>query len=399
MPEPMRILQGVRVLDLTHVLAGPYASMLLADMGAEVLKIEKPGRGDTTRGTPPSAGDVSHYFAAVNWGKRSVAVDLKHEEGRALFLRLVEHADVVLDNFRAGTLEGLGLGYDVLRARNPRIIRCAISGFGQTGPLAGKPAFDAIVQAMSGFMAVTGERGGPPLRSGVSVGDVSAGAFALAGIGLALYHRERTGEGQEIDVSMFDSLVSFMTYYLTLFQITGKEPPRVGSEHASVVPLSSYPTQDGMLVLAAFNDSFWKRMCHAIEHPELIADPRFATVRDRQRNRDECNAVLREIFTGRPTSEWLERLDAVDVPASEILGIGSLLAHPHLAARHLLRTLALPDREVFAAGTPIRMSTHDVVERPAPPPELGADTEAVLRSLLDLDAEEYQRLRSAGIVG
>ena len=393
------ILRGIRVIDLTHILAGPYASTLLADLGAEVLKIEKPDRGDTTRGTPPFAGRLSHYFAAVNWGKRSVALDLKQPEGRDLLLRLVEHGDVVIDNFRAGTLEDLGLGYDVLSERNPRIIRCAISGFGQTGPLAEKPAFDAIVQAMSGFMAVTGERGGPPLRCGVSVGDVAAGAFAVAGIALALYHREKTGVGQEVDVGMFDALVSFMTYYLTLYQVTGKEPPRVGSEHASMVPLASYATDDGYVVVAAFNDSFWKRMCEGIGHPELTADPRFTTVHDRQVNRDECNAALQTIFAQRSTREWVELLEKLDVPVSPILGIGALLEHPHTAARGLLRTIAGDGTPLRVAGQPLHMSTHEALPDPLPPPELGADTEHVLRSLLNIAPQEYSRLLGAGIVG
>jgi CoA:oxalate CoA-transferase len=393
------ILRGVRVLDLTHVLAGPYATMLLADLGADVIKVEKPGRGDTTRGTPPFAGDLSHYFAAVNWGKRSVAIDLKRSEGRALLLRLVERTDIVVDNFRPGTMEALDLGYDVLRGVNARIIRCTISGFGQTGPLSKKPAFDAIVQAMSGFMAVTGERGGAPLRCGVSVGDVAAGAFAVAGIALALYRREQTGVGQEIDVAMFDSLVSFMTYYLTLYQVSGEEPPRVGSEHASMVPLASYPTKDGYVVIAAFNDSFWKRMCEAIGHRELTVDARFQTVSDRQRNRDACNAALRAIFATRPTQEWVDLLESVDVPVSSILGIGALLAHPHLAARDLLRTLARPDADLKVAGQPLKMSDHQNAGPPLGPPELGQDTRSILSSLLDVDEQEYQRLQGAGIVG
>jgi len=397
--ESAPILRGIRVIDLTHVLAGPYATTLLADFGAEVLKIEKPERGDTTRGTPPFAGKLSHYFAAVNWGKRSVALDLKREEARDVFLRLVEQADVVVDNFRAGTLEDLGLGYDVLRARNPRIIRCAISGFGQTGPLAEKPAFDAIVQAMSGVMAVTGEHGGAPLRCGVSVGDVAAGAFAVAGIALALYHREKTGLGQEIDVGMFDTLVSFMSYYLTLYQVTGKEPPRLGSEHASMVPLASYATSDGYVVVAAFNDAFWRRLCEGIGRPELTADPRFATVRDRQHNRAACNAALQAVFELRTTDEWIERLEALDVPVSPILGIGELLEHPHLAARGLMRTIDGGGTQLRVAGQPLHMSLHETQPHPLPPPELGADTEQVLKSLLNLQQQEYARLRSAGIIG
>ena len=399
MAKSMPILSGIRVLDLTHVLAGPYTTTLLADLGAEVLKIEKPGRGDTTRGTPPFAGDMSHYFAAVNWGKRSVALDLKHPQAREVFLKLAERADIVIDNFRAGTLEDLNLGYDVLSEVNPRIIRCAISGFGQTGPFAQKPAFDAIVQAMSGFMAVTGERGGDPLRCGVSVGDVGAGAFALAGIALALYHRERTGRGQEVDVSMFDSLVSFMSYYLTLYQVNGKEPPRVGSQHASMVPLGSYKTKDGFVCIAAFNDSFWQRMCSAIGREDLISDTRFATVRDRQKNRDACNDELAETFGTRPTVEWVELLDKVDVPVSPIVGIGELLSLQHLNARDLLRTIHTPGKDLQVAGQPIRLSDHVYNDEPLGPPQLGADTRDVLTSILNLDNDEYQRLQAVGAVG
>ena len=371
---------------------------MLADLGAEVIKIEKPGRGDTTRGTPPFAGDWSHYFAAVNWGKRGLGIDLKKPEGVDLFLRLVEHSDVVIDNFRAGTVDELGLGYDVLAARNPRIIRCGISGFGATGPLAQKPAFDVIIQAMAGFMAVTGERGGPPLRTGVSIGDVSAGAFALGGIALALYTREKTGRGQNIDVGMFDSLVSFMTYYLTLFQITGKEPPKLGSQHASMVPLGSFRTQDGHVIIASFNDSFWRRACEALGHPELTEDPRFKTVRDRQTNRDACNEAIEAITIQKPTAYWVEALEAADVPVGPILSVGQLLDDPHLAARELLRTIDLPDRKLRVAGQPLRMSEHAQSVAPAPPPVLGADTQAVLRDVLGVDSEGYLKLKEAGVV-
>jgi len=393
------VLRGIRVIDLTHVLAGPYATMLLADLGADVIKIEQPDQGDMTRINPPFLNGFSHYFAAVNWGKRSVAIDLKDPEGRALLLRLVDHSDVVIDNFRVGTLEDLGLGYSELRERNPRIIRCGISGFGQSGPLAEKPAFDAIIQAMTGFMAVTGERDGSPIRCGVSVGDIAAGTFAVAAIALALYQRRETGVGQEIDIGMFDSLVSFMTYYLTLFQANGTEPPRVGAEHVSMVPLASYPTADGAIMVVAFYDSFWSRLCRAIGHEELIDDARFKSMPDRQRNRDACNAVLQSIFVERKTDEWVEALNALGVPASPILGIGALLGQPHLAARGLLRTIDGPEGSFQVAGQPIRMSMHRSSDTPLGPPELGAHTREVLSSVLDLDEQEYQRLREARIVG
>lgn len=395
---PQPLLQGIRVLDLTHVLAGPYATMMLADLGAEVWKIEKPGRGDTTRGTPPRIGGMSHYFAAINWNKKGIAIDVKEPRGRQLILDLVRHADVVIDNFRPGTLEDLNLGYPVLRAVNPGIIRCAISGFGQEGPLAKDPAFDLIIQAMAGFMAVTGEPGGPPLRTGVSIGDAAAGAFAVAAIGLALYQRERTGLGQEIDISMFDCLVSFLTYYLTLYQATGKEPARVGSQHASVVPLGAFATADGHVTVAAFNQSFWRRLCAALDRDDLAADPRFATMAERQRHRDELTDILTEVFRGRSTEEWLGRLRANDVPAGPIQTVGQVLGHPHTAARGLLRTVPLPEGEVRVAAQPMRFGAGAPV-RVSPPPGLGQHTQAVLTQVLGIDAAGYAELQAAGVVG
>jgi CoA:oxalate CoA-transferase len=394
---PRPLLEGVRVVDFTHVLAGPYATMMLADLGAEVWKIEKPGRGDTTRGTPPFIGGMSHYFSAINWNKKSVGIDIKDPRGRELVLKLVRLADVVIDNFRPATLEGLGLGYSVLRDVNPRIIRCAISGFGQDGPLASNPAFDLIIQAMAGFMSVTGEPDGPPLRTGVSIGDVAAGAFAVAAIGLALYQREQTGLGQEIDISMFDCLVSFLTYYLTFCQATGQEPPRVGSQHLSVVPMGAFRSADGYVAVAAFNQSFWRRMCTALGRDDLAIDPRFATMADRQRHREELTRILAAEFERFPTEEWVRRFHENDVPASPILTIGQVLDHPHTRARGLLKVIQLPEAEVRVAAQPMRFSSAGAM-RPSPPPALGADTREVLVNVLGLDEASYTELQSAGVV-
>ena len=288
-------LAGIRVLDFTHVLSGPFATVLLADLGADVVKVERPSRGDTTRGTPPYLHGISHYFVAVNHSKRGIGVDMQHAQGCELLLRLAAEADVVINNFRPGVLDEHGLSAETLSARNPRLIQCSISGFGQSGSYAQRASFDLITQAMTGVMSVTGEVGGPPLRCGLSIGDMVAGLYAVQAITTALYERERTGRGQVLDVSMFDCLFSFLSYYVTLPQATGKPPEPAGSMHASVVPMSAFRTQDGHIAIAAFNQRFWRGLCAAVGRPDLADDPRYASLRERQRHRDALMAELTKV--------------------------------------------------------------------------------------------------------
>lgn len=392
-------MKGVRVIDLTHVLAGPFATMLMGDLGAEILKIEKPGRGDTTRGTPPYFGDVSHYFIAVNRNKRSVGIDIKTPEGRDLLLGLARKADVIVNNFRPGVLDRLGLGYDILSEANPRLINCSVSGFGNSGPLTDKPAFDMIIQSMSGFMSLTGEPDRDPVRCGVSIGDLVSGLYAVIAVATALFDRERTGRGQNIDISMLDSLVSLLTYYVTLHQATGKTPERTGTMHASMVPGGTFPTADGHITLAAFNQRFWRALCEAIEEPELAEHPRFASPRLRYHNSDELIAHLRATLGQKTTEEWARRFDRHDVPYGPVLTIPQLLEHPQIQARTSIFPLSLPDLgSVHVSGQPIRFAgTETGAYRN--PPDLGADTRDVLINLLNIDEDRYQQLESSNIVG
>ena len=393
-------LTGVRVLDFTHVLSGPFATVLLADLGADVVKVEKPGRGDTPRGTPPYLHGISHYFVAVNHSKRGIGIDMQHAQGRELLLRLAAEADVVINNFRPGVLDEHGLSAETLSARNPRLIQCSISGFGQSGSYAQRASFDLITQAMTGVMSVTGEVGGSPLRCGLSIGDMVAGLYAVQAITTALYERERTGRGQVLDVSMFDCLFSFLSYYVTLPQATGKPPEPAGSMHASVVPMGAFRTQDGHIAVAAFNQRFWRGLCAAIGRPDLADDPRYASLRERQRHRDALMAELSALFAAHTSQHWSERLDAHDVPNGPVLDVLSLLDHPWVDERRLLRPVPTPD------GDTVRVSRQPVVYGSEPPavapaaaaPALGQHTDAVLRQWLALPEVDILALRQNGAI-
>ena len=397
---PQGPLAGIRVLDFTHVLSGPFATMLLADLGADVVKVERPGRGDTTRGTPPDVHGISHYFVAVNHSKRGIGIDMQHAQGQALLLQLAATADVVINNFRPGVLDEHGLGAEALSARNPRLIQCSISGFGQSGSYAPRASFDLITQAMTGVMSVTGEPDGPPLRCGLSIGDMVAGLYAVQAITTALYERERTGRGQVLDVSMFDCLFSFLSYYLTLPQATGKPPEPAGSMHASVVPMGAFQTQDGHIAVAAFNQRFWLGLCTAVGRPDLANDPRYASLRERQRHRDVLMAELSALFATQTSQYWSARLDAHDVPNGPVLDVLSLLKHPWVEERRLLRPVATPD------GSPVQVSRQPVVygseppvvEPAIPPPVLGQHTDAVLRQWLALPEADILALRQSGAI-
>ncbi|RMG48064.1 MAG: CoA transferase, partial [Acidobacteria bacterium] len=306
-------LTGVRVLDLTQFLAGPYGSMLLGDLGAEIIKIEPPG-GDPMRRMPPYflAGE-SAYFLSINRNKRSVTLDLKSSAGRQVFHDLVRVSDVVLDNFRPGVMEELGLGYETLRRINRRIIACSITGFGKTGPYRDRPAFDLVLQAMSGAMSITGEPGRTPVRMGIPMGDLAGGMFAAQAISAALYARERTGEGCFIDLGLMDCLTALLTYVAQYYLAGGPVPRPAGSHHQSVVPYGVFATADGYLVIAVFAEKFWRALCRALERPDLAEDPRFARNELRLKHRAELLSILQEIFRRRPTEEWLTRLEAEGV--------------------------------------------------------------------------------------
>jgi CoA:oxalate CoA-transferase len=360
---------GLVVLDLTRVLAGPFCTMMLAELGARVIKIENPFGGDDSRHFEPFAGGQSAYFASLNRGKESMTLDLKEEVDRAVFRELVRRGDVLAENFRPGTLDRLGLGYDDLKTVNPRLIFASVSGFGQTGPWAGKPAYDLIVQAAGGLMSLTGPPEGPATKAGTSVGDLTGGLFLLAGVAAALFHRERTGAGMRVDVSMFDGQLAILESAVVRYALTGQPPPRLGNRHPSIAPFEPYATADRPLVIAAGNDGLFARLCHALDRPELIVDPRFRTNRDRVAHGMELQRELETILRTASAAHWLGVLEAAGVPCGPINTVADALEHPQAAARNMVVRAG----NLRMAGNPIKMSAFSDSPTRRPAPELNAD--------------------------
>ncbi|MEO8458382.1 MAG: CaiB/BaiF CoA-transferase family protein [Chloroflexota bacterium] len=393
-------LTDIVVLDLTWVLAGPYASMILADMGADVIKVERPPFGDVGRTTAPYIGDESVYFFSVNRGKRSICLDLKSDAGRELFLRLVEKADVVMENFTPGTMDRLGIGYDALRARNPRLIYSATSGFGQTGPDRERPALDIIVQGMGGIMSITGEPGGPPVRPGVSQGDITAGLFTATGILAALHERGRSGEGQMLDVSMLDSQIALMENPIARYFATGEVPQKLGTRHPSTTPFQAFPTADGYVVVALYwgVENQWELFCVAVGVPELINDQRFTTPNLRTRNHAQLEPLLNTALAKKTTAEWLSDFDAIGMPCGPLNDVPSAVSHPQVIAREMIREVAHPSGfSLKVTDTPLKLSrTPGGVQ--GPPPAIGGDTDEVLQRLLGLSTQEIAGLREQKII-
>ena len=396
----MNLFEGVRVLDLSRMLAGPYGSMLLADMGAEVIKVEEPDGGDPMRvmGPPFLPDGESAYFLSINRNKKSVALDLTKPEGRRVFLDLAAEADVVWENFRPGVMERLGLAYAALARVNPRLVMCSISAYGQDGPYRDWPAFDLALQAMGGAMSVTGEDGRPPVRMGLPMGDLAGGMFGAFAVAGALFRRERTGRGAHVDLSLLDCQVSLLTYMAQYFWTDGRVPRPLGSGHASVVPYGALATRDGHLIVAIFAEKFWAGFCGAVERAEWARDARFATNRDRVAHRAELMALIEARFRERTTDEWLHRLHAAGVPAAPILAVDRVLDDPQVRHRRMVVELEHPRHGALATlGTPIKVD--GALEAPlAPPARLGEHTEIVLRELLKYPAERIAALRREGVV-
>ncbi|MBI2468318.1 MAG: CoA transferase [Candidatus Rokubacteria bacterium] len=395
------LFDGVRILDLSRMLAGPYGSMLLADLGAEVIKIEEPRGGDPMRAMgPPFLDGESAYFLAINRNKRSVALDLERSEGGEVFFDLCRVADVVWENFRPGVMARLGCEPAKLRELNPRLVVCSISAYGQTGPYRDWPAFDLALQAMGGAMSITGEEGRPPVRMGLPMGDLAGGMFGALAVAGALYRRTQTGEGSVIDLSLLDCQASLLTYVAQYFWADGRVPWRVGSGHTSVVPYQAFQAKDGgFLVVAVFAEKFWGGFCRAIERPELEADPRFDTNVKRVERKAELIPLLEAIFPQRMTADWLARLHKEGVPAAPIQRVDEVLRDPQVLLREMVVDLEHPKLgAVKTLGTPIK-PTGAPPFRPAPPPALGEHTDAILRGLLGYSAERIGALRAAGIVG
>ncbi|MGH3756875.1 CaiB/BaiF CoA transferase family protein [Actinophytocola sp.] len=390
-------LSGVRVLDVTHVLAGPYATTVLADLGAEIIKVERPGVGDHTRGNAPFIGGESHYFLSMNRDKRSVVLDLETEPGRAAFLKLVEKCDVVIENFRPGVMERLGLGYDVLRTARPDVIMCCISGFGKesTEPDP-RPAFDITLQAMTGMMSINGFPDGPPTRLGIPLGDMSTGLFAVIGITAALRGREVTGKGRRIDVTMYRSMVSLLGYMSGYYFATGESPGRVGNGHHSVGPLGVFHAKDGDLVLGVMTSKFWHLLCDALGHPELTRDPRFKRMNDRVKNLEELRPLLNAYLSKRTIAEWEEILGAEGVPHAKIRSVGEVLDDPYTRDSGLVQTVEHPTAGRLPVIGPVLRWPGSQAAELSPPPLLGQHTAEVLTELVGLSEEEVVRL-TAGL--
>ena len=398
----MQSLHGIRVLDLSRVLAGPFCTMSMGDLGAEVIKVEEPGTGDETRAFgPPFVKGISTYFLSINRNKKSLAVNLKHPEGLKIVQALALRSDVVVENFRPGVAERLGVGWERLRADNPRLIYCSISGFGHQGlPEYTKlPGYDAVMQGLAGLQHLTGQADGPPTKVGISIADILTGMTAIQGILLALFSRERSGQGSRLDISMLDSTVQALTFQAANHLIANRNPGRVGNRHASIAPYETFRAKDGYLNVAVANDGQFKKLCDLLGTPAVAEDPRFAQNRSRVENREALAENLSAVFQTRPVGEWVAALQSAGIPAGPILDLAQLFAHPQLVAR---RTLVDADHPLLGAirmvGSPIK--TVPLGDPPAvlPPPALGEHTEEILRSTLELDPAEVQRLVAAGAI-
>ncbi|MDF1553546.1 MAG: CaiB/BaiF CoA-transferase family protein [Deferrisomatales bacterium] len=396
--NPALPLAGLHVLDLTRVLAGPYCTMVLADLGAEVIKLEVPGRGDDSRHFGPFVGSESAYFMSLNRNKRSITLDLKTARGKELFLELLPRFDVLVENYRGGAMEKLGLGYGRLKEVHPRLIYAAVSGFGHTGPYREKPAYDVVVQGMGGLMSITGQPDGPPTRVGASMGDITAGLFTVIGILAALRKRELTGVGDKVDVSMLDSQVAILENAIARYQVTGEPPRRIGNRHPSITPFTSLPTTDGYVIVAIGNDKLWEVFCRLVDREELIGDGRFRTNQDRTENWEALEPILVEIFAAKGTQQWLAVLEPAGIPCGPINTVDQVLADPQVRARGMVVEMQHPVAgRLEMAGSPVKLANSES-QAPHPSPLLGQHTEEVLREVLGLDDGQIAALRAGGVV-
>jgi crotonobetainyl-CoA:carnitine CoA-transferase CaiB-like acyl-CoA transferase len=398
---PTGPLSGIRVLDLTRVLAGPTCTQMLGDLGAEVIKVERPGAGDDTRGfAPPFWPETqeSAYFLGVNRNKRSVTLDIARPEGQAIVHRLLARCDILVENFKVGALAKYGLGWEQLKAEHPRLIYCSITGFGQTGPYAPRPGYDALVQAMGGVMSLTGEPDGPPQKVGVPVADLFAGLYGCIGILAALNHRNATGEGQQIDIGMLDTHVAWLANQGMNYLATGEDPPRLGNQHPNIAPYQEFPTGDGYIILAVGNDPTFERFCKAFGQEHLLADPRFATNADRVRNRAATTEALTPVMRSKTTAEWIEALEPLKIGCGPINTLRQVFADPHVVARDMVVEMAhASGAAVRVIANPVKLSATPPSYRTAPP-ALGEHTEAVLRETLGMGEAEIADLKAKGVV-
>ncbi|MFQ5916067.1 MAG: CaiB/BaiF CoA transferase family protein [Nitrospinota bacterium] len=392
-------LDGIRVLDLSQVVVGPYCTMLLGDLGAEVIKIERPGRGDDTRDWgPPFLDSESAYFLCLNRNKKSVTLNLKDPQGLKVLMDLSAKSDVFIENFKPGTLERLGAGYEAISKVNPRMIYCSVSAYGPTGPYRNYPGYDVIVSAVGGLMSITGEKDGPPVKVGVAITDVSTGILAHGSILAALWARERTGKGQKVDLSLLETQVAVLINQASNYLLGGVVPHRWGSCHPSIVPYRDFKASDNYVVIGAGNDNLFRRLCDALEHPEWADDPRFQTNPDRVKNRDALEGLIQEVIQTRTGDEWFHLISEAGVPCGPVNTIDRVFQDPQVLHRGMVQEVDHPKAgRIRLTGVPVKFSETPAEVR-IPPPVLGEHTEEVLRDLLGYDEGRIDSLRKRGVV-
>ncbi|MBI2304063.1 MAG: CoA transferase [Chloroflexi bacterium] len=394
----MLLLKNILVLDFTRVLAGPFCTMTLRDLGARVIKVEQPAVGDEARGIGPFVNGQSVYFASVNGGKESITLDLKKAAGRLLAQGLAAKADVVVENFKPGTMARLGLDYSTLKGLNPRLVYLSLSGFGQSGPYASRGAYDVVIQALGGIMSLTGEENGNPTRVGVSVGDIIPALYAVVGILAALHRREVTGRGAYIDLAMMDALVAVVENALARYSATGEVPRPVGNRHPAITPFALFPSADGYIVVAAGRDDQWQRLCQALGLSHMAHDPRYATNQLRTQNVASLSAALAARLSQETTAHWEAALDVAQVPYARVNNIADLVADPHIRHRNMILEVDQPGiGPMLTPGIPIKiLGEEDKAAHPAP--TLGGDTDSVLKEVLGLTGEEIAALRAQDVL-
>jgi len=380
-------LSGILVIDLTRVLAGPYAALMLNELGARIIKVEPPRTGDDSRHIGPfvktKAGKTkSGYFMSVNRGKESIALDLKADGDRRIFEALLSRADILIENYRGGTMEKLGYGYEQLKDRHPALIYCGVSGFGHTGPYAKRPAYDMVVQAMGGVMSLTGHPDSPPTRVGTSTGDLSAGLFATIGMIAALYDRKTTGRGQKVDISMLDSQVALLENAISRYVATGDVPGRLGSRHPSIAPFAAFATKDGHIAIAAGNDDLFARTARVLGREDLIADERFTSNPKRVVNHEPLHEEMEIALSGKPSKDWLALLDAAGVPSGPLNNVAQVMADPQVLSRNMIIEALDPELgPIRMQGNPVKLSAHEDPKTRPGAPDLDADRAAILKEL------------------
>jgi crotonobetainyl-CoA:carnitine CoA-transferase CaiB-like acyl-CoA transferase len=377
----MAPLTGIRIVDLTRVVAGPFCTMMLGDMGAEVLKVEEPRHGDDSRAWAPFLEGTGSFFLALNRSKKSVALDLKTPEGADALRRLIESADVLIENFRPGSLAELGFDYAAVSALNPRLIYCSISGYGQTGPASQLPGYDAVLQGEAGIMDMTGFPGGEPTRVGVAITDYLAGLYATQGILLALHDRHASGLGQQVDISLFEAMLSVMRLPMSVLLATGHTPSRVGNDHLNIAPYQPLAAKDGLIIVAVANPALWVRFCEAMERPEWRDDPRFKTNTDRVANRDALKTAIELVFQEFTVDELTRRFQAKNVPCGRVRSIGEALEHPQVGPREIVMAQQHPQIGTVETLAPVVRLSRTPAEVTLPPPALGEHTSEVLAGL------------------